>query len=292
MKIAITLCASLGGLIATVAGLAMLDELARGHQSSFLPQAALCWWLAVAWVPALAGLLLLFEKGGPAAALAFGSCPLGGVILALPEWKAVAAALVFCGFLTVAAGLSLISPAADSEGQTGQPAKPRPLLWLGGAVILSTLALAGLQIYFANKADGREREAEKIVREMAGIRGILTEVQTYKANKIRLDREVVLANEAKQSFRKLTALRVLDTVENGKDAWIESLEVTEHRFRVTLTAPSLGAAAAVQNRLSALPGIENTKISRHHEAAEPDRQRYVVKGDLDEEKLTAGHGNG
>ncbi|HEY2740247.1 MAG TPA: hypothetical protein VGK45_17690, partial [Thermoanaerobaculia bacterium] len=112
-----------------------------------------------------------------------------------------------------------------------------------------------MQIYFANKADAHEREAEKIVREMAGIRGILTEVQIYKANKIRLDREVVLANEAKQSFRKLTALRVLDSVGNGKDAWIESLEVTEHRFRVTLTAPSLGAAASVQNRLSALPGI-------------------------------------
>jgi len=288
MKIAITLCASLGGLIATVAGLAMLDELARGRH--YLPQ-ALCWWLAVAWVPALVGLLLLFEKGGPAAALAFGSCPLGSAILALPDVRIAGLSMVVCGFLTVAAGLSLVTPAAHSEGPIMPQSKPRPLLWLGCAVLLSALMLAGLQVYFAGKADAHEQEAAKIVREIAGIREIVAEVQAYKAKQSRLGREIEILDQAHQSFRKLAALRALDAVESGKDVWIESVEVTEHRFEVVLTTPSLAAAAAFKNRLSAVPGVGKMKIYLRNAAPGPGRQRHVITGDLNESKIPANPGN-
>jgi Tfp pilus assembly protein PilN len=286
MKIAVTLCASLGGLTATVAGLAALDAHARGGSQPFFPP-ALSWWMAVAWIPALVGLLLLFEKGGPAAAWAFGSCPLGCAILSLPHWRIAGASLLFCGFLTLAAGLSLMSPAAGFDGWIVPQEKPRPLPWLGGAVLLSTLAFAGLQIYFADRVDAREQEAETIAREVAGLRGIVAEVQAYKAKRSRLERESETLYQSRHSFGKLTALRTLDTVETGKDVWIETIVVMEHRFELTLTAPSLDAAAAVQNRLSAIPGIGATKISPGGEAPAPGRHRYVVKGDLNEDKIPA-----
>jgi|GEM_PF-5468301 len=286
MKIAVTLCASLGGLTTTVAGLAALNDLTRvGYQPLFPP--ALSWWMAVAWVPALLGLLLLFEKGGPAASWAFGSCPLGCAILSLPNWRIAGASLLFCGFLTLAAGLSLMSPAVHLEGWTVPQEKPRPLLWLAGAVLLSALVLAGLQVYFTDKVDAREQEAEKVVREIAGLRGIVAEVQAYKAKKSRMEHGVEIVNESHLSFRKLAALRALDTVETGKDVWIESVKVTEHRFEMILTAPSPAAAAVIQNRLAAIPGIGTTKISPKGEAPAPGRHRYVVKGEINEDKIPA-----
>lgn len=287
MKIAVTLCAALGGLFTTALGLYSLHEVASG---SIAFPAVLSWWLAMGWVVALLGLVLFFDRGGLAGTVTFGLHPVMAIVLALPEQRRVLGSLLVCGFFSLAAVLSLFVPAVrrDEVLPGPAPAKPHPLLWIGGGLAVSALLLGGLLIEIERRIHTAEASLARQTRELSRFGSIPSEVEAFKQKTRLRDRKASLIAQASRARTSVIASLYVVRECGLHAATVKATRIRDGELTMKLSAPSLAAAMKVVSWLRRTPGVSEVKLGWDQNGdPDPRLTAYSIQGKIETVKVAA-----